>query len=78
MKWEKLCVTKVSGERGFRDLHQFNIALLGKMAWGLLTEPEDLVCQLLRAKYYPNGTFLDARPEEILAIHGLAFLLAKS
>lgn len=57
MRWEKLCVSKVDGGRGFRDLHLFNVALLGKMAWRLIMEPEALVCRLLRAKYFPNADF---------------------
>lgn len=60
MKWEKICVRKELGGRGFRDLHLFNIALLGKIGWRLLSNPTSLVARILKAKYYPNSDFLHA------------------
>ncbi|CAN1127826.1 Uncharacterized mitochondrial protein AtMg00310 [Linum perenne] len=45
---------------GFRDLHGFNLALLGKQGWNLLTNPDALVSKIYKAKYYPNGDFLSA------------------
>lgn len=60
MKWERVCVRKEVGGRGFRDLHLFNIALLGKLAWRLIMEPNTLMCRVLKAKYFPNVDFLSA------------------
>lgn len=45
---------------GFRDLHGFNLALLGKQCWSLINKPETLVSRVLKAKYYPNGHLLQA------------------
>ncbi|KAL8474290.1 hypothetical protein ACS0TY_030936 [Phlomoides rotata] len=56
---EILC-KKGSRGRGFKDLHLFNIAMLGKMAWRLVTDSSALVCQLLKARYFPHGDFLSA------------------
>lgn len=60
MHWEKMYVRKKAGGRGFRDLHLFNVALLGKMAWRLIVEPNSLVCRLLKARYFLNKDFMTA------------------
>ncbi|CAN1164486.1 Putative ribonuclease H protein At1g65750 [Linum perenne] len=35
MRWERLCVRKEDGEMGFRDLHAFNLAMLGIVRRGM-------------------------------------------
>jgi hypothetical protein len=37
MGWKKMCNEKKLGEIGFCDLHLFNLALLAKQGWKLLT-----------------------------------------
>jgi hypothetical protein len=46
---------------GFRDIKLFNIAMLGKQGWRLMTNPDSLCARVLKGKYYPNGEFLTAR-----------------
>ena len=58
--WWKMCVSKKNGGMGFRDLHCFNLALLGKQSWRSLCEPKSLCARMLRAKYYPSGDLLNA------------------
>jgi hypothetical protein len=48
---------------GFRDLHAFNLAMLAKQTWRLITNPDSLCAQVPRAKYYPNGDILKAGPK---------------
>ncbi|XP_057774898.1 uncharacterized protein LOC130993880 [Salvia miltiorrhiza] len=61
MIWERLCVDKKLGGIGFRSMQLLNIALLGKMGWRLLHEPDALVCKVLKAKYFPKSDFLNAK-----------------
>ncbi|KAL4319353.1 hypothetical protein GQ457_18G009190 [Hibiscus cannabinus] len=45
---------------GFKDLHLFNIDLLGKHLWRLLSEPGSLLYRTLLAKYFSDGDLLHA------------------
>lgn len=56
--WEKMGRSKSLGGLGFRDLECFNKALLEKQGWRLLQQPDSLIAQILREKYYPRGCFL--------------------
>lgn len=60
LKWNVLCRSKEEGGLGFRDFTSFNQALLARMAWRILTQPHALVSQVLKAKYFPNRSFLHA------------------
>ena len=58
--WWKMCIPKKEGGMGFRDLHCFNKAMLAKQCWRLLSDPDSLCAQLLRAKYYSDGDLMNA------------------
>lgn len=60
MRWERLCVAKEKCGMGFRSLQLFNLAMLGKMGWPLLAEPNTFVCRVLKSKYFSSGDFLTA------------------
>ena len=49
---------------GFRDLYSFNLAMLAKQCWRLITDPDSLCARVLKAKYYPNGSLLQATPKQ--------------
>ncbi|KAL6993385.1 nicotinamide N-methyltransferase [Sarracenia purpurea var. burkii] len=56
-----MCSSKLSGGMGFRDMKAFNLAMLAKQGWRILTYPNLLVSKVLKAKYFPYNTFLNAR-----------------
>ena len=60
VKWESLCVPKIDGGLGFRNLHFFNTALLAKQSWRLLNNPHSLFFRVFKARYFPRTTFLEA------------------
>jgi hypothetical protein len=56
-----MCVPKKQGGMGFRDLHCFNLSMLAKQVWRLISEPYSLCATVLRAKYYPSGDILNCK-----------------
>lgn len=46
---------------GFIHLHDFNVVLLGKQGWRLLTKLDSLVARIYKARYYPQENFLNAK-----------------
>jgi len=59
MRLNKLSLHKSRGGLGFRDMEAFNLSMLGKQGWKLLTEPSSLLTRILKAKYFPRRDFLD-------------------
>lgn len=60
LSWDKLCEPKSCGGMGFKKIKQFNMALLAKQGWRLQTKPNSLVCQVLKARYFPHSDFIHA------------------
>jgi hypothetical protein len=61
MSWKKMGKGKEKGGLGFRDLEFFNLAMLAKQGWRLIRNPESLVARIMKAKYYLNSNFLEAK-----------------
>ena len=60
-EWWKMCLPKAMGGLGFRDLQSFNLAMLVKRVWRLLSDLDSLCARVLRARYYPDGKLLNAK-----------------
>lgn len=56
--WTKMTVSKRDGGLGIRDVQAFNDALLAKISWRILENPERLLGRILLSKYCSEGNFL--------------------
>lgn len=61
LAWDKMSMTKKKGGLGFRNLHGFNLSLLGKQCWNLIEKPNALLSRVLKARYYPDCHLIHAR-----------------
>ncbi|KAJ9188278.1 hypothetical protein P3X46_003649 [Hevea brasiliensis] len=59
-RWELLCRLKVVGGLSFHRVYEFNLALLGKQVWGLLSNPNSFVTRVYGAHYFPRSDILQA------------------
>ncbi|GAU20068.1 hypothetical protein TSUD_381600 [Trifolium subterraneum] len=60
LRWDKMTVSKDNGGLNFHILEGFNLAMLGKQGWKLITNSSSLLTRILKAKYFPRSSFLDA------------------
>ncbi|PNY13834.1 cysteine-rich receptor-like protein kinase [Trifolium pratense] len=51
VKWDKVCLDRDGGGLGVRRIREFNLSLLGKWSWRLLTDKDGLWFKVLVAKY---------------------------
>jgi hypothetical protein len=58
MSWERLNQPKCKGGMGFRDLRSFNLAILGKQGWRLITRPDSLCARVLKGRYFHDTDFM--------------------
>jgi hypothetical protein len=58
LRWEKLAMGK---EHGGRHFYGFNLAMLGKQGWHLVTNHDTILSKVFKAIYYMNEGFLEAK-----------------
>lgn len=61
MAWDRLCTVKEGGGLGFRRLKDFNVSMLAKQGWRLVTNANPLVAKLMQARYFLDSDFLNAK-----------------
>jgi hypothetical protein len=59
--WDRMIHPKSQGGMGFRDLHAFNLAMIAKQGWNLLSKPHSLVAKIYKARYFPNSSLFDSK-----------------
>ena len=57
--WDKLCINKEEGGLGFKDLTDFNTAMLAKQLWRLIEKPNTLFSGVFKGRYYRNASPLE-------------------
>jgi ribonuclease HI len=60
LAWDRMTQSKKQGGMGFRDLQAFNLAMIAKQGWNILTKPHTLVAKLYKARYFPNSSLFDS------------------
>ena len=60
-KWETFCKPKALGGMGFKDLENFNEAMLAKQVWRLLVDRSSLFYRVFSVKYFPSRSIFDAK-----------------
>ena len=61
VSWKKLCKSKLYGGMGFQNLQTFNLALLAKQGWQILSNPNSLMARVYKAKYFPYDDIFNAK-----------------
>jgi hypothetical protein len=56
--WSSICSPKDEGGLSFRRMHDFNLALITKLGWKLLSKADCLWVNQLQRKYIKYGDFL--------------------
>ena len=69
--WDKVCENKDEGGLGFKDISDFNTAMLGKHLWRLIENPHTLFSRVFKRRYYMNASPPGADPI-ILSVTWLA------
>lgn len=58
--WKFLCKSKDKGGMGFRDIISFNQAILAKLSWRIVKDPNSLLAKTLKGRYFRDKTFLES------------------
>lgn len=69
VSWQSLTKPKNVGGLGFREIAQFNDALLAKLSWRILKNPTSILARMLFEKYCLHSPFLEVQPPSC-ASHG--------
>ncbi|XP_058767475.1 uncharacterized protein LOC131641187 [Vicia villosa] len=60
MAWDRLACSKKDGGLGFIDFRAFNMAMVAKQGWFIMSHPQSLVSRFFKARYFPKTSFFEA------------------
>ncbi|CAN6564467.1 unnamed protein product [Malus baccata var. baccata] len=60
LSWDRLKKQKQAEGLRFRDIQCFNLALLAKIGWRMIQNPLSLLATVLRDKYFPGKSLMEA------------------
>ncbi|KAL4201630.1 hypothetical protein AMTRI_Chr02g259540 [Amborella trichopoda] len=60
IKWKTVCLPMAEGGLGVRDMEDFNIAGMMKLAWRILENPSSLLAQYFKHRYFGNSSIWEA------------------
>jgi hypothetical protein len=58
--WNSICLPKHEGGLGFRRMHEFNLSLITKLGWKMITKTDCLWVKQLQNKYIKYRDFLSS------------------
>ncbi|PNX78963.1 ribonuclease H, partial [Trifolium pratense] len=61
LAWDRMTYSKALGGMGFRDFHHFNLAMIAKQGWNIMTKPHTLMAQIYKARYFPKSSLFEAQ-----------------
>lgn len=63
---------------GFRDLFYFNLVILGRQGWRILSDSSAFLSRILKAKQFPRRDFLHENQGLISTLYGKVYCRRKS
>ncbi|KAK2438202.1 hypothetical protein QL285_023013 [Trifolium repens] len=64
LAWDRMTHAKSQGGMGFRDLRNFNLAMIAKQGWNIMTKPYSLVAKIYKAGWrIGNGDSINIMSE---------------
>lgn len=73
--WENMERPKYLGGLGFKNIEDYNDSLLRNLSWRMESNPNSLLAQVLKRKYFPECSFLES-VEKSGSSHGWTNILA--
>ncbi|WZY87458.1 hypothetical protein YC2023_044193 [Brassica napus] len=75
VSWDRMATPKCVGGLGFKELESFNDALLAKLGWRILNNPEALLSRVLKGKYFWESSFMESTTKQASS-HGWIGIMA--